>query len=295
MKNKSAFTTLLAAVEKAKNGTPANRDDTDYWRCEQDKGGNGFAIIRFLPAKSDDDVPFVKTYSHGFQGPAGKWFIEDCPTTIGSDCPVCTANGPLWSSGLDSDKELVRKRKRKTSYITNILVVSDPKHPENEGKVFLFKFGVKIFDKIKDKISPPCDDKGNLIDPEDQPMNPFDQDEGANFKLKMRKVEGYANYDKSEFEAASEIADWDSIKGQLHDLNAFVDPKNFKSYEELEKKFNTIWSGATAAPKSDNDDSKFVKEAVAKAAKAEPKKAAATSDDSEDDDLAYFKKLAAED
>jgi len=294
MKNKASFANLLAAVDKAKNGTPANRDDGNYWRCEQDKAGNGFAVIRFLPAKSDEDVPFVKTYSHGFQGPAGKWFIDECPTTIGQDCPVCTANGPLWATGLESDKELVRKRKRKQAYIANVLIVSDPKNPDNEGKVKLFKFGIKIFDKIKDVIDPPKDEKGNLIDPDDEPMNPFDQDEGANFKLKMRKVEGYANYDKSEFEKQSTIDNWDEIKGQLHDLNQFVDPKNFKSYEELEKKFNQIWGGQSAVAPVNDDDSSFVKAAVTKA-KAAPKKENVTEDSSGEDDLEYFKKLAAED
>jgi hypothetical protein len=299
MKNNKAFSTLLAAVEKAKNGTPANRDD-QYWRCEQDKAGNGFAVIRFLPGKTDDDLPFVKTFSHGFQSPTtGKWFIEDCPTTIGQTCPVCTANNPLWATGAEKDKEVARKRKRKQAYIANVLVVSDPKNPDNEGKVFLFKFGPKIFDKIKDKIDPPKDEQGNLIDPDDEAMNPFDADEGANFKLKMRKVEGYANYDKSEFEKASSI-DFDSIKGQMHDLGQFVDPKNFKTYDELEKKFNTIWSGASgaaAAPKvqrdEEDDDKDFVKETVKKAAtKPAPKKEESSDDD---DDLNYFRKLAEED
>jgi hypothetical protein len=273
MKNNKAFSTLLAAVEKAKNGTPANRDD-QYWRCEQDKAGNGFAVIRFLPGKTDDDLPFVKTFSHGFQSPTtGKWFIEDCPTTIGQTCPVCTANNPLWATGAEKDKEVARKRKRKQAYIANVLVVSDPKNPDNEGKVFLFKFGPKIFDKIKDKIDPPKDEQGNLIDPDDEAMNPFDADEGANFKLKMRKVEGYANYDKSEFEKASSI-DFDSIKGQMHDLG-----------------------GAVTAPKvqrdEEDDDNDFVKETVKKAAtKPAPKKEESSDDD---DDLNYFRKLAEED
>jgi hypothetical protein len=303
MKNKASFANLLAAVEKAKNGTPANRDNENYWRCMQDKAGNGFAIIRFLPAKTDDDIPFVKTYSHGFQGPTGKWFIDDCPTTIEQNCPVCDANGVLWATGIESDKEIVRKRKRKTSYIANVLIVSDPKNPDNEGKVKLFKFGSKIFDKIKDAIDPPKDERGNLIDPDDEPMNPFDPDDGANFKLKIRKVEGismknnkvegYSNFDKSEFDKPSKLDNWDSIKDQLHDLNALVDPKKFKSYDDLEKKFNQVWNGkgnTKVTPVGEEaEDEEFLRTAAA-AAKS---KSAKSADDTVDQDLEYFIKLAA--
>lgn len=292
MAQNKAFQNLLSAVQKAKNGTPANRDETEslFWKAEGDKAGNGYAIIRFLPGKTEDDVPFVKTYNHGFQGPTSKWFIENCPTTIGENCPVCTANGPLWNSGLESDKEIVRKRKRRISYIANVLVVSDPKNPDNEGKVFLFKFGQKIFDKLVDKLQPPVDDKGNPIDPDDEPMNPFDPVEGANFKLKMRKVEGFSNFDKSEFEKASKIENWDDVVTQLHDINQFVDPKSFKSYADLETKFNMVVGNVGNTPVrkpvvKDEDDAPVTK-------KVEAKKVESSDDE---DDLDYFRKLAEDD
>lgn len=295
MAQNKAFQNLLSAVQKAKNGTPAQRDDnSNFWKAETDKAGNGYAVIRFLPGKSEDDTPFVKTYNHGFQGPAGKWYIENCPTTIGEQCPVCTANGPLWNSGNDKDKEVVRQRKRRISYIANVLVVSDPKNPDNEGKVFLFKFGAKIFDKLVDKLQPPVDEKGNLIDPDEQPMNPFDPVEGANFKLKIRKVEGYSNFDKSEFEKVSEVDNWDDIVGQLHDLGQFTDPKSFKSYADLETKFNLV-VGNSARPAvrvSDDDDTP-----PAPKAKPAPKKEVKEESNEEDDDsdLSYFRKLAESD
>ena len=206
------FQNILDAMKKA--NAPAgggNKDNENMWRAETDKAGNGFAIIRFLPAKSADELPFVKVYDHGFQGPTGKWFIEKCPTTLGHNCPVCEANGPLWNSGIEANKEIVRKRKRRVSYVTNVLVVSDPKNPDNEGKVFQFKFGKKIFDKLMDAMQPPVDEKGRPIDPDEQPMNPFDLNEGANFKLKIRKVEGYANFDKSEFEQPTEVENSDEV------------------------------------------------------------------------------------
>jgi gp32 DNA binding protein like len=307
MRNQKAFASLLGAVEKMKAGTQGNSDDQNFWKLEGDKAGNGRATIRFLPAKDDDSAPFVKTFSHGFQSDSGKWFIEQCPTTIGQNCPVCEANGPLWNSGRESDKEIVRKRKRKVSYVANVLVVEDPANPDNEGKVFLWKFGQKIFDKIVDKIKPQFDDE--------QPMNPFDAVEGANFKLKMRRVEGYANFDKSEFgevEAIGNDKEIAKIVEQLHDLGKFVDPKSFKSYDDLQTRFESVVNGRTGgvAKKAkveddeDDSDSAFAKKAAAKAKKDddedEPpwegkdtlkgKKAAASDDD--DEDLEFFKKLA---
>lgn len=290
MKNNKAFNTLLAAVEKAKNGTPANKNE-NFWRCEQDRVGNGFATIRFLPAKSDDDVPFVKVFSHGFQGPTGKWFIEECPTTIGQDCFVCQENSPLWATGAEKDKEIVRKRKRKTAYITNILVVSDPKNPDNDGKVFLFKFGQKIFDKIKDKIQPTFADE--------TPTNPFDADEGANFKLKIRKVEGYANYDKSDWESPSAI-DFESIKDSLNDLNEFVAPSNFKSFDEMKVKFNKVWNSVDGVPvnsarNDENADVQFAKDAASSAKKQSEASTQTENKDDDGDEMDFFRKLAESD
>ena len=298
------FQNILDAMKKANQvGGGAKKDNEGMWRAETDKAGNGYAIIRFLPGKTADELPFVKVFDHGFQGTNGKWFIEKCPTTLGHNCPVCEANGPLWNSGRESDKEIVRKRKRRVSYVSNVLVVSDPKNPENEGKVFQFKYGKKIFDKLMDAMQPPVDDKGNLIDPDEQPLNPFDLVSGANFKLKIRKVEGYANFDKSEFEAPSEIEDADEVMEDATSLTSWIDPASFKGYDELEAKFNQVVSNKQAPARKpaaeqfddvDEDDVPF-KEEKAEPVKAKarpaskPAKEEATDDDS---DLAYFRQLA---
>ena len=291
---------ILDAMKSANApGGAANNDKENMWRAELDKAGNGYAIIRFLPAKSDDDLPFVKLHDHGFQGPAGKWFIEKCPTTLGLPCPVCEANGPLWNSGRESDKEIVRKRKRRVSYISNVLVVSDPKNPDNEGKVFQFKFGKKIFEKLMDAMSPPVDEKGKLIDPDEVPLNPFDLVEGANFKLKIRKVDGFSNSDKSEFEKPEALANADEIMDQIIDLKAHVDPTTFKDYDTLEAKFNQVVSNkqapATRARASDDeeDDIPFKKEPAVPEPKAKPaSKPVKEEAAGEDDDMDYFRNLA---
>jgi hypothetical protein len=304
MSNSKMFENILGAMKKMNDsGGSSNKDNENMWRAEQDKAGNGFAIIRFLPARSEDDLPFVKIFDHGFQGPTGKWFIEKCPTTIGQNCPVCEANGPLWNSGRDSDKEIVRKRKRRQSYITNVLVISDPKNPDNEGKVFKFKIGKKIFEKLMDAMQPPVDEKGNPIDPDEVPMNPFDLVEGANFKLKIRKVEGYANFDKSEFEAPSAVENADEVLSQVHDLQMYVDPTTFKDYDTLEAKFNQVVSSKQAPARKtadqmnddlDEDDIPFKKEKAEPAkTKAKPaSKPAKEEANDDDDDLDYFRKLA---
>lgn len=293
MSNKS-FQNLLNAVQKAKAGGATYSDDkANYWKAETDKSGAGYAVIRFLPGKTDDDVPFVKVYNHGFQGDNGKWFIENCPTTIGQECPACAANSVLWNSGRESDKEIVRKRKRRVSYVANILVVQDSKNPENEGKVLMFKFGQKIFDKLVDKLQPQFEDE--------QPMNPFDPVEGANFKLKIRKVEGYSNYDKSEFDEASEIDGFDKIKEQMFNINELVDPVSYKSFDELKKKLDLVLGGETitnvkSKGAAEDDDDSFIEKATkAPAKKVEPKVVKEESSDDEDSDLEYFRKLSEED
>lgn len=270
---------LLAAVNKTK-ATGFKDDNTDkYWKVEGDQAGNGYAIIRFLPGKTDDDVPFIKTYSHGFKNDSGRWFIEQCPTSLGNNCPVCDSNAPLWNSGIESDKDIVRQRKRKTAYISNILVVSDPKNPDNEGKTFVFKYGQKIFDKVVGALTPEFDDE--------KAMNPFDLEEGANFKLKMRRVEGYANFDKSEFDAPKAVKNKDVVMGGIHDLYKL---HTYKSYDELQTKFNLILFNNGTKKAVEKDDEEFVRDAVKK-----PANKAAPVADEEDDDLAYFSKLAAED
>jgi len=217
--------------------------DERFWEPTVDKAGNGYAVIRFLPAPKGEDFPFVRVFSHGFKGPTGSWYIENSLTTIGKQDPCSDFNTTLWNSGSESDKEQARAQKRKLHFISNIMVVKDSENPQNEGKVFLFKYGKKIFDKINDLMNPQFDDE--------QPVNPFDLWEGANFKLKIRKVEGYRNYDKSEFDSPSAISDDDSeleaIWNQEYSLQDFIDPKNFKTYEELKSKLDRVL-GLTGTP-----------------------------------------------
>ena len=236
MKKKSGSSTksLQEKIEKAES-KDSYKDDR-FWRPELDKSSNGYAVIRFLPAFGDEDLPFVKLYSHAFQGPGG-WFIENCPTTIGGKCPLCETNNKLWQSGLDSDKDIARTRKRKMQYISNILVVSDPANPQNEGKNFLYKYGKKIFDKINEAMSPEFEDE--------EAINPFDFWKGADFKLKVRKVAGYINYDKSEFDSPDALFDGqDSVLEDLwkkqYSLQAFVAADQFKSYDELKARLDAV-------------------------------------------------------
>jgi hypothetical protein len=220
-----------------------NGPDERFWEPTVDKAGNGYAVIRFLPAPKGEDFPFVRVFSHGFKGPSGSWYIENSLTTIGKSDPVSDYNTTLWNSGSEADKEQARAQKRKLHFISNILVVKDSENPENEGKVFLYKYGKKIFDKINYLMDPEFDDEA--------PVNPFDFWEGANFKLKIRKVDGYRNYDKSEFDSSSAISDDDdeleAIWKQQHSLQEFIDPKNFKTYEELKTKLDRVL-GLTNVP-----------------------------------------------
>lgn len=235
-KNRGNVDVLKQKIE-ALNQKQSYGDDR-IWYPKRDKSGNAFCVIRFLPAGGDEDVPWVQSFSHGFKGPGGKWYIENCPTTIGGKCPVCEANNELWNSGHDADKDVARSRKRKLSYIANILVIKDSAEPENEGKVFLYKFGKKIFGKIEEAMDPEFEDES--------PVNPFDLWAGANFKLKVRKYEGYANYDKSEFEAPSGLFDGDekqlkAVYEQLYPLQEIVGADKFKKYDELKTRlFQTI-------------------------------------------------------
>lgn len=229
-KNSSDFSKLQSELEK-QNKSNDYKDDR-MWRPVLDAASNGYAVIRFLPAVQGEDIPWVKTYQHAFRGKGG-WFINNCPTTLGQKCPVCEGNNELWNSGTESDKNIARDRKRKLTYTSNILIVEDPATPQNKGKVFLFKYGKKIFDKIQEQMNPEFADESTV--------NPFDFWKGANFKLKIRKVEGYVNYDKSEFSAASALFDGDDAKiealwNSQYPLKPFVDPKEFKSYAELKVK-----------------------------------------------------------
>lgn len=295
-KQKGSFEKLQKEVEKLSSKNQ-NSDDR-FWYPETDQAGNGSAVIRFLPAPKGEDFPWVRQWSHGFKSASGKWFMEKCPTTLGNPCPVCEKNGELYGTGLESDKKLAGERKRKLTYIANILVVSDPKNPQNEGKVFLFRFGKKIFDKIKDAMNPEFDD--------DTPINPFDFWEGANFKLKIRKYEGYQNYDKSEFAGVSAIADDDEIEAiweKQYPLQGINDPSIFKPYDELKKKFEQVVSGTSSGAKAEDFDSfedlkpakrepAPAKEQEAPAKKAEAPAVSKPPFDTDDDDEAYFRSLS---
>lgn len=241
-KNSTSMASKLQEELEKSNKSNDYKDDR-FWRPTLDSASNGYAVIRFLPAVEGEDIPWVKLYSHAFKGKGG-WFIHNCPTTLGEKCPVCEANSELWNSGTESDKRIARDRKRKLNYVSNILVVEDPSAPQNKGKVFLFKYGKKIFEKIQEQMNPEFQDESAV--------NPFDFWKGANFKLKVRKVEGYVNYDKSEFSAASELFDGDDAKLEAlwkkqYSLKEFVNPKEFKSYPELKTKLVDALGGDVRA------------------------------------------------
>jgi len=233
-----------------------NNDDDRFWQPTVDKHGNGFAIIRFLPAPQGEDVPVVRYYDHGFQGPTGQWYIEKSLTSIGKDDPVSEMNSDLWNTGLESNKEIVRKRKRKVRYVSNIQVVKDSDNTENEGKVFLYRFGTKIFEKIKNAMHPEFEDE--------EPFNPYDFWDGAEFKLKIRKKDGFRNYDASEWGDKKPIADDDDEIQKIWDseysLGEFLDPSTYKTYDELKARLNKILgtnagrSGDTVADAGETDD-----------------------------------------
>ena len=278
---------LKAKVSELNASTEGATDKEKFWRPEVDKAGNGMATIRFLPASAqdgDDGLPWVKIFSHGFQGPGG-WLIDNCLTTKSQQCPVCEHNNKLWNSGIEANKEIVRKQKRKLNYIANIYIVSDPKHPENEGQVKLFKFGKKIFDKITEAMNPAFEDE--------TPINPFDFWKGANFKLKITKVAGYQNYDKSEFTSAAPLSENDEELEKIWKsesaLSELVADKEFKSYDFLKTRLEKVLG------LNDDGDAPRARTTVEQA-KAAPKKPVAFDAPSEDDDdMAYFSKLAEED
>jgi hypothetical protein len=288
---------LTAQIEKTANPqTKSNSyEDERIWKPTVDKAGNGYAVIRFLPASEGEDVPWVRVFNHGFQGPGG-WYIENSLTTLNKKDPVSEYNSQLWNSGVEKNKEIARKQKRRLSYYSNIYVVSDSANPENEGKVMIFKYGKKIFDKLMEAMNPEFEDEA--------PVNPFDLWGGANFKLKIRNVEGYRNYDKSEFDSASALSEDDAelerIWNSQFKLNEFVDDKNFKTYDELKARLNKVLGleGDTYSPAPVREEPVF----EAPSAPSEPRSTVEddtpswndnTSDT--DDDLSYFESLAAED
>jgi len=277
------FENLMKEVEKISNPSSKPRGDDRFWKPTVDKAGNGYAVIRFLPPPKGEEIPWVRVWDHGFQGPTGRWYIENSLTTINQPDPVSELNNELWNSGVESNKEIARKQKRRLSHISNILVVKDSANPENDGKVFLYKFGKKIFDKIKDVMHPQFEDE--------DPINPFDFWAGADFKLKIRNVEGYRNYDKSEFDSPSAIADSDSdievIWNQQHSLQEFLDEKNFKSYDELKRKLEMVLKGNPVSAMTADQISEISEEAPVIRSAPSP-----MEDEDEDDTLSYFAKLA---
>ena len=284
-RNRSSMDKLTKAIEAStqSNSEAGSKDDTRMWQPSVDKSGNGMAVIRFLPAPAvdgDDALPWVRVFSHGFQGPGG-WYIDNCLTTLNEKCPVCEHNNTLWNSGIEANKDVARKQKRKLSYIANILVVSDPSNPENEGQIKLFKFGKKIFDKITEAMNPEFADES--------PVNPFDMWEGANFKLKIRNVEGYRNYDKSEFADKSALLDGDDAKleelwKKEFSLKEFTEKKQFKPYDQLKSRLDKVlgFEGVASSIKAEDvelrnfteDEIKVLDKVIA------------------DEDLDYFKSLA---
>jgi len=293
------FDKLNSQLQSMNSSGPSG--DDDYWKLEVDKAGNGYAVLRFLPAPQGEDMPFVRMWDHGFQGPGG-WYIENSLTTIGQDDPVSEYNSKLWNSGVESDKDIARKQKRRLGFHANVYVVKDPANPQNEGKVFKYKFGKKIFDKLNDMMNPQFEDE--------EAVNPFDFWEGADFKLKARNVEGYRNYDKSEFSAPGPITkpdgsamtdeEMESIWNSQHSLQEIVDPKNFKSYDELKAKLYKVLAldGGSHAPTHTAEDDepemdftpKF-KESAPKTMDEAPSPDFGSTSDDDDDDLSFFKGL----
>ena len=292
LKKQNSLDKLLGAVESEnKPQEKKSYVDERLWKPEVDKSGNGYAVIRFLPAVKGEDLPWAKVWNHAFQGPTGQWFIENSLTTIGQKDPVSEMNTAYWNSGVESDKEIARKQKRKLQYFANIYVVSDPKHPENEGKVFLYRFGKKIFDKCMEAMQPAFEDE--------TPLNPFDFWEGANFKLKIRKVDGYWNYDKSEFAAPSALLDDDDaleeVWGKQYSLEEFTAPTNFKSYDELKTRLDTVLAGTTTVGNVTSVmEDEPVETTVTVDTKESPAPTVDVKDDEEDDSIDYFQKLADE-
>jgi hypothetical protein len=299
LKKQSSIGSLTAKLVKEveKMNTTSNGIDERMWRPEMDKTGNGFAVIRFLPAPEGEELPWAKIYSHAFQGPGG-WYIENSLTTLGQKDPVSEHNRELWNSGSDKDKETVRKQKRKLSYYSNIYVVKDPANPSNEGKVFLFKYGKKIFDKIMEAMQPEFEDE--------TPINPFDFWQGANFKLKLVKKDGYWNYDKSEFDRVAPLLDDDdaleAVWKKQYSLTAVTAPDQFKSYEDLEKRLKYVLGQKTAArprldeevDNEDNDRGSYAPDFTSRRSEPELPVVSSSNDEDEDDALSYFQRLAEE-
>ena len=289
LKKSNTLDKLLGAAEvENKPQEKKSYVDERIWKPVMDKSGNGFAVIRFLPAVKGEDLPWAKVWNHAFQGPTGQWYIENSLTTLGQNDPVSEMNSAYWNSGVESDKEIARRQKRKLQYFANILVIKDGANPQNEGKVFLYRFGKKIFDKCMEAMQPAFEDE--------TPVNPFDFWEGADFKLKIRKVDGYWNYDKSEFDSPSPLFDDDEkleeVWKKQYSLAEFTAPSNFKSYDELKTRLDTVLAGTTKTGNVVNLMEDEPVETVTVDSKEESAPTVEVTSDEEDDTLSYFEKLA---
>jgi len=292
---------LTQEIEKLNQPQSGGGADERLWKPELDKSGNGYAVIRFLPAPDGEEMPWAKIWSHAFKGPGGQWYIENSLTTLGKDDPVGELNRELWNSGRESDKNIARAQKRKLSYYSNIYVVSDPAHPENEGKVFLYKYGKKIFDKLVEAMQPAFADE--------TPIDPFNFWKGADFKLKIRKVDGYWNYDKSEFAQPNTLGDFDDdrleqIWKEGYSLAEFEDSKNFKTYEKLKARLDLVlgktnptvkFDAETLEEESPLEDLSEGKNWGKEVSDFREKAVAASPLEDEEDTMSYFAKLAEED
>ena len=301
---KSNRTDLSKLVEAAQgqNGVQDNQrpaQDERMWQPTRDKVGNGYAVIRFLPGQADAPTPWVRYWDHAFKGPSGQWYIEKSLTSLGKADPLSELNSKMWNSGVESDKNIVRQRKRNLRYIANVLIISDPSNPTNEGQVKMYRFGKKIFDKIMDSMQPQF--------PDEKPVNPFDMWDGADFTLKIRKVEGYPNYDTSTFKSPSAISDdeakLEEIYNKQQDLSEWTDPKNYKSYDELKVRLASVLGESSPRTVKEEialddeipyDNFKTDPEPPIKSEPAPKAKTAETALD-DDDTMAYFSKLANED
>ena len=293
---KKSLDDLTKELTKLSGNQESKGSDDRFWIPTVDKAQNGYAVIRFLPAPPDEDIPFVRVFDHGFQGPTGLWYIENSLTTLGKQDPVSEYNSKLWNSTTDDkspERSQARKQKRRLSYISNVYIVNDPGNPANEGKVFLYKYGKKIFDKLNEAMNPQFEDE--------DAMNPFDLWDGANFKLKIRQVEGYRNYDKSEFDKIKPLLtddeELEAIWKKEHSLKSFLDPANFKTYDELQARLLKVLDDAATpknkVAKAEEEDLPWAREDSAPKFKAaESAKHAAVDDDDEDDLMAHFKSLA---
>ena len=302
---KSNRTDLSKLVEAAQgqlgvadNQRPAQ--DERMWQPTRDKVGNGYAVIRFLPGTADAATPWARYWDHAFKGPSGQWYIEKSLTSLGKADPLSELNSKMWNSGVESDKNIVRQRKRNLRYIANVLIISDPSNPTNEGQVKMYRFGKKIFDKIMDSMQPQF--------PDEKPVNPFDMWEGADFTIKIRKVEGYPNYDASSFKSPSPISKDDSemekVYDKQYDLSEFIDPKNYKSYDELKTRLalvlgesapRTVKQEVALDDEIPYDNFKGSEPTPPPATEAPKESTAENASLSDDDTMEYFAKLAKED